>query len=53
MQLGCGVATAPIRLLAWELPHATGVAVKRKGKKKSGGGGGVILKRNTAWEFLL
>ena len=28
-------ATAPIRPLAWELPYATGVAVKSKKKKKS------------------
>ena len=28
-------ATALIRPLAWELPHATDAALKRKGKKKS------------------
>ena len=27
-------ATAPIRLLAWELPYATGTALKSKKKKK-------------------
>ena len=27
-------ATAPIRPLAWEHPHATGVALKRQKKKK-------------------
>ena len=26
-------AVAPIQPLAWELPHATGVALKRKKKK--------------------
>ena len=32
---GCGPAAAvPNRSLAWELPHATGAAVKRKKKKK-------------------
>ena len=29
-------ATAPIRLLAWEPPYATGVALKRQKKKKKG-----------------
>ena len=41
-QLGSGIAvlghrpaaTAPIRLLAWELPYAKGAALKRKEKKK-------------------
>jgi len=28
------VATAPIRRLAWELPHAAGAALKTKKKKK-------------------
>ena len=38
--LWCGpVATAPIRPLAWELPYAMGVALKRQKKKK-------IKKRN-------
>ena len=27
-------ATAPIRLLAWELPYAAGVALRRQKKKK-------------------
>ena len=31
---GCDVAVAPIQPLAWELSHATGVALKRKEKKK-------------------
>ena len=33
----CGggvVATAPIQPLAWELPYATGAALKRQKKKK-------------------
>ena len=42
MQLGSGVAvavvyaraTAPIRLLAWELPYTVGVILKRKRTKK-------------------
>ena len=29
------VAAAPIGLLAWKLPYATGAAIKRKKKKKS------------------
>ena len=33
--LWCGrVAEAPIRPLAWELPHAAGAAIKRKKKMK-------------------
>ena len=28
------VATTPMRPLAWELPHAAGVTLKKKGKKK-------------------
>ena len=28
-------AAAPIRLLAWELPYASGAALKKKKKKKS------------------
>ena len=38
MRLGSVVAgwavAAPIQPLAWELPHAVGVALKRQGKKK-------------------
>ena len=36
MQLGSGIsaAVAPIRPLAWELPYATGVALKSKKKLK-------------------
>ena len=35
MCLWCSpVATAPIRPLAWEIPHAKGVALKEKKKKK-------------------
>ena len=33
-QLGRPVAAALIKPVAWELPYATGVALKRKGKKK-------------------
>ena len=33
--LGCRlVATAPIQLLAWELPYAAGSALKRQKKKR-------------------
>ena len=30
-------ATTPIRLLAWELPHAAGAALKKDQKKKKSG----------------
>ena len=34
-ELGCRpAAAAPIRPLAWELPHATSIAIKRKKRKE-------------------
>ena len=33
--VGRPVAAAPIQHLAWELPYATGVALKRKKKKNN------------------
>jgi len=32
--MSCGVATAPIRPLAWEPPYAAGVALKKKDKRQ-------------------
>ena len=32
--MSCGVATAPIRPLAWEPPYAAGVALKKKTKDR-------------------
>ena len=32
--VSCGVGLALIRTLAWELPYATGAALKKKNKKK-------------------
>ena len=44
-------ATAPIRLLAWELPYATGVALNRQKKeRKEGRKKGRVLLEVRLWE---
>ena len=48
MQIGSGVAVAPIRPLAWEFPYAVVVALKSKKKKQK-----QKTNRGTVYNILL